>query len=607
MIRRNFTSILGTVATGLIVAGCGTESGSHAEGDDVGSVGLAVEDESQCGPSWDVQNVEQYNGALGVPLTYVQRHEGAVGFQLNPGCTGTMISDDLFISAGHCGYAVNDVVRFNYQNDPSGNPRPTQDFTVTQVVEQEDNASWDYAIVRLSGNPGAIWGYARLADRDEDVGDNVVIIQHPNGVPKVLHAGPVFDYASPLGANWFRHQVDTVGGSSGSGLLTEDGFLVGIHTNAGCNTSNPIDGNSAMRMTALLDHSTTLQNVLAWQRGAHGWVWADQASSASYTPSTFYQFNSAGATNTITRSSAGVYAVTFPNIGNTGITGNGRGGTVQVTAYSPGAYCKVASWSAFATNVVANIRCFNYAGSAVDARYVALYERSTFEGFADGRGTAGYVWSQSTTYAAPTAADALYSHNNADGTNTITQTGTGTYTVTFPDVDEFDSSMHVTAYGSDNIKCQVTSWGTTTVNVSCTNPAGAAANSRFTLSRGGMGPAPRLADAGNAGAYAWADQQSAATYTPSLSYQGNDMGGNLTIDRSAVGTYLVRIPHPGVSINSDAVLVTAYGGTGHQCLVNNWARLANETQANVRCFTTSGAAVDTRYTVSYLTSTPDDF
>ena len=94
--------------------------------------------ETQCGPTWDLQDVEQYDGTLGVSLAWVQRHEGAVAYHVRPGCSGTMISEDLFISAGHCDYRVGDLIRFNYQDDPSGNPRATQDFTVSAVVEQEN-------------------------------------------------------------------------------------------------------------------------------------------------------------------------------------------------------------------------------------------------------------------------------------------------------------------------------------------------------------------------------------------------------------------------------------------------------------------------------------
>ncbi len=593
--------VIATLA--LTTGGCAVE-GPPGEEESILQV-QQKQDESQCGPTWDVQDVEQYDGTLGVSVDWVERHEGAVGYQVFPGCTGTLISEDLFISAGHCGYGVGDTVRFNYQDDPSGNPRPTSDFSVVEVVEQEDNINWDYAIVRLDGDPGEEFGYARLADRDEDIGDTVAIMQHPAGVPKVIHTGPVFDYSSPNGANWFRHQVDTTNGSSGSGILTTDGFLVGVHTSAGCDP-----GNSAMRITSLIDHSPTLQDVLEWQRGAHGWVWANNASSASYTPSTSYQWNSENETNTITRSGAGVYTVHFPELGASGISGNGRGGNVQVTAYDPGAYCKVQSWGALGTDVSVNIRCFDYDGNAADSRFVALFHRNTFAGFADEHGTAGYAWSQGTSYSSQTTMSSTYSWNVADESNQVDQSGTGNYSVQFPGVDEYNASVLVTSYGYGNERCQVRNWYFTTggmnVNVYCTTPGGSPTNSRFSIALTGQGVPGRLAEADNAGAYAWANNPTSASYTPSTWYQGNDMGGDVTIDRSGEGDYLVDIPHPGFSITSDAVLVTAYGATGHQCLVDYWARGGSQTSTNIHCYDETGSPVDTRFTLAYLTSIVDN-
>jgi Trypsin-like peptidase domain len=215
--------------------------------------------ESQCGPAWDAQAVERYDGTLGIPTYFVARHESRVGYHVNVGCSGTLISDDLFLSAGHCGYAVGHTVRFDYQNAPDGTARATRDYAVAQVVEQENNGTWDYAIVRLSGGPGREFGHANIAAIDPPVGSQVTIIGHPAGRPKEIHAGPVLDYASGVGANWFRHQVDTVGGNSGSGVLNADGQLVGIHTNAGCVTTTPVGGNSAVRLSQLVPHSPTLQ------------------------------------------------------------------------------------------------------------------------------------------------------------------------------------------------------------------------------------------------------------------------------------------------------------------------------------------------------------
>lgn len=235
-----------------------------------------VSQESQCGPSWDVQEVEQYNGTLGVPKAFAVKHERRVGYHVGPGCTGTLISDDLFISAGHCGYQVDDVVRFDYQVDASGVSRTGRDYRVTQVVEQEYNTSYDYAIVRLAGSPGREYGHAAIAAVDPPANSTVAIIQHPARTTKKIHAGTVLDYSSSVGANWFRHQVDTVGGSSGSGVLNTNGQLVGIHTNAGCVTSAPIQGNSALRMSRLVPHSPTLQALersrILWRESATGRV-----------------------------------------------------------------------------------------------------------------------------------------------------------------------------------------------------------------------------------------------------------------------------------------------------------------------------------------------
>jgi V8-like Glu-specific endopeptidase len=248
--------------TSSVLALAGTAAGcvqSPAEFD--GALGV-WEGKSQCGGSWDVQDVESYNGTLGVSQAFVARQQRHVGYHVGPGCSGTLISNDLFLSAGHCGYQAGDVVRFNYQDAPNGTPRATTDFTVTAVVEQVADGTWDYAIVRLAGEPGRTFGFAKIAPTDPPAGTLMTIIGHPNRVPKVVHAGQLLDYSSSIGANWFRHQVDTVGGSSGSGVLNTAGQLVGVHTNAGCRTTAPIEGNSAIRMSRLVEQSTTLRNLV---------------------------------------------------------------------------------------------------------------------------------------------------------------------------------------------------------------------------------------------------------------------------------------------------------------------------------------------------------
>ncbi|MEN8238859.1 MAG: trypsin-like peptidase domain-containing protein [Actinomycetota bacterium] len=254
--------------------------------------------ESQCGATFDTQNVESYDGTLGVTKAFVDSHERPVGqlqwnsnlaaIYSNPGtvngvrwCSGTLISCDMFLSAGHCfdktggGWirpkdnttgntiepaeiATNMHVNFNYQRDPSGVMRVADEYPVLELVEYR-LGGLDFAVARLGGNPGNKYGWTPVATSDAIVGDMLAIIGHPNGVPKVVEAGPLTDlHGNSLGYN----SIDTLGGSSGSGVLGPAGTIVGVHTNGGCTTSN-IGHNHGVRISSILAASTTVSSIAA--------------------------------------------------------------------------------------------------------------------------------------------------------------------------------------------------------------------------------------------------------------------------------------------------------------------------------------------------------
>jgi hypothetical protein len=112
---------------------------------------------------------------------------------------------------------------------------------------------------------------------------------------------------------------------------------------------------------------TTYAMRVIWNNPAfikNGYAWADNPTSAGYTPNAMYSFNSSGGAIGITRSGVGTYAVNFSGLG-----GNGPGGNVQVTAYgSDAATCKAASWG-FSADFTVNVRCFKSGGSPVDTQY----------------------------------------------------------------------------------------------------------------------------------------------------------------------------------------------------------------------------------------------
>lgn len=103
-----------------------------------------------------------------------------------------------------------------------------------------------------------------------------------------------------------------------------------------------------------------------------GFVWANNPTASNYAPSSFYAHNSAGGPITISRSGPGTYAVRFSGLGSGSIAPE-EGGNVQVTPYGFGNQtAKVSSWSAFGSDFVVNVRCFDSAGAPVDTLYTVL-------------------------------------------------------------------------------------------------------------------------------------------------------------------------------------------------------------------------------------------
>jgi V8-like Glu-specific endopeptidase len=272
--------------------------------------GLAPDDlyrlllESQCGATDDSQPVEQYDGTLGVTRAFVDAQQRPVGqlqwndnlaaIYTNPGnvagvrwCTGTLIGDNLFLTAGHCldrsadGWqlprdnttnqvissqeiATNMHVNFNFQVDPNGNPRPEQRFAVTQLLEYR-LGNLDFAVLRLAGDSHLTFGTGAVAVADAAVNDPIAIIGHPAGQPKRIEAGPVTDIP---GTSITYNDIDTLGGNSGSAIwLSPAGTIVGVHTNGGCTTAGT-GANFGVRIGSILPVSPTLQALTNGQLDA---------------------------------------------------------------------------------------------------------------------------------------------------------------------------------------------------------------------------------------------------------------------------------------------------------------------------------------------------
>lgn len=253
--------------------------------------------ESLCQRNSRLQDVEFYDGSFGVPTAFVNRHRLAVGllrwkkdvatrYRDQAGnvagegwCSGTLIDEDLFLTAGHCldtedtgtwrlprekaGLALQPEqlarefeVQFRHEIVAEPSASVEEDVVEVQRLEEHRQGGLDYAILRLSDHPGQRNGVARISPSNAQVGATIAILQHPAAAPMKIGAGPV---ARVDGSKIAYNAVDTLGGSSGAGILdVSSGKLVGVHTNGGCTASG--DGeNSGVTIAALAAASPLVQ------------------------------------------------------------------------------------------------------------------------------------------------------------------------------------------------------------------------------------------------------------------------------------------------------------------------------------------------------------
>lgn len=258
--------------------------------------------ETICGLKDDAQDVEHYDGQLGVTRGFVDSHERPIGqlqwlsdlHQRFAGAderagnvagqrwgSGGLITPELFLTAGHCfdrsgggwqrprrGNVIissDEIaslmrVNFDFQVDgTTGDTKPGAPFPIEELLEYK-RGGLDYAIVRLGRDaqgrlPGEVYGHLTLAAQDLTTPDAMLcMIQHPSGRPKRVEAGPLL---SNLGGRISYDSLDTQGGSSGSPVLAApSGQVVGVHTNGGCSAYS--GANYGLAIGAIRQVSTSL-------------------------------------------------------------------------------------------------------------------------------------------------------------------------------------------------------------------------------------------------------------------------------------------------------------------------------------------------------------
>lgn len=223
---------------------------------------------SICGPD-DKQEINSYDGSLGQTVDFVKSKQSAVAAMESKGvdnsskfCTGTMISEDLFLTASHCvesGTPTSNFLSFNFEKAKGSQKLLQQEhFKVLEVVEEGDSSKTDYAILRIDGKPGAKFGYTPVDVNPVEDDELLTIIQHPSGLPKQVEVGHKGKTNS--GVYMGYGDIDTEPGSSGSGVINSKGSVIGVHTNGGCGPSS--GENKAVKMTEIVKVSKTIQTLI---------------------------------------------------------------------------------------------------------------------------------------------------------------------------------------------------------------------------------------------------------------------------------------------------------------------------------------------------------
>jgi hypothetical protein len=200
-------------------------------------------------------------------------------------CSGTLIDDDLVLTAGHCITKARDCLNtrfvFNYYrtSDTTLQTVTTADiFSCTSIVARQQSSTkgkvLDYAIVRIdrSATPRFTPAPVRKGLVPLSLGQNVAVIGSGSGMPfKIDAGGTLRDPRSGI-VDFFEATTDTFAGNSGSGVYETGTYnLAGIlvrgetdyRSNGTCNVVNTCSetdcsGEDSTYVGPALDHFCSL-------------------------------------------------------------------------------------------------------------------------------------------------------------------------------------------------------------------------------------------------------------------------------------------------------------------------------------------------------------
>lgn len=149
-------------------------------------------------------------------------------------CTGSLITVNYVLTANHClhdeEFPDNHISAITLYMDDVASDRGTPFVVVKEPVESD--ATSDYAILRVEGNPGSSFPPLTLDGRVLQRGEELFVVHHPEGEPQYL-TRRVCRVRGPAQESYnFLHQCDTLKGSSGAPIMSDNSpspIVLGLH------------------------------------------------------------------------------------------------------------------------------------------------------------------------------------------------------------------------------------------------------------------------------------------------------------------------------------------------------------------------------------------
>lgn len=143
-------------------------------------------------------------------------------------CTGTLITPDLVLTAGHCVNLICDhiVLVSGYHNGHDYIP-PNKVHQCKSVIFDSDG-SIDYAVIRLEKpvDYEVNTTFGNVIDYNKY--DNVYVLGFSLGLPLKISPGYMYDIKHNKGVGYFSIVADIFGGNSGSAVFSESMELLGV-------------------------------------------------------------------------------------------------------------------------------------------------------------------------------------------------------------------------------------------------------------------------------------------------------------------------------------------------------------------------------------------